>query len=128
MLAPAPVRLLGEWPVRTVPEQGRELEAVRYRLALIGLGQAIALRVRDYLPTSLLLPEPLQELQVHVEPLDETGDREHTRFTIVQVPFKALRHDRADAIIADASRRAGGDSGRRIGNSFEVSVHNTALR
>ncbi|MBS1894043.1 MAG: hypothetical protein JST59_22315 [Actinobacteria bacterium] len=128
MLAPAPVRVFGEWPKRTVPQPKRELEAVRYRLGLIGLGQAIAVRIRDYLPTSFLLPEQLQELQIHVEVIDDEPNSELTRFTIVQVPFKASEHDRIDTIVADASRRAGGKTGRKVGNTFEVYVHNTALR
>jgi hypothetical protein len=128
MLAPAPVRVFGEWPKRTVPQPKRELEAVRYRLGLIGLGQAIALRIRDYLPTSFLVPEQLQELQIHVEAIDDELDSELTRFTIVQVPFKASEHDQVDTIVADASRRAGGKTGRKVGNTFEVYVHNTSLR
>lgn len=124
LLAPAPVRLLGERPDRTDPRPGHELEAVRFRLGLIGLGQAIATRVRDHLPTSILLVEPLQELQIHVE----SGGEEQTRFTIVQVPFTASGHDRADAIVDVASRRAGGRAETRIGNSFQVFVHNSALR
>ena len=124
LLAPAPVRLLGERPKHTDPRPGRELEAVRFRLGLIGLGQAIATRVRDHLPTSLLVVEPLQELQLHIE----SDGEEQARFTIVQVPFTASGHDRADAIVDVASRRAGGRAVARIGNSFQVFVHNSALR
>jgi hypothetical protein len=123
LLAPAPVRVLGEWPKRTDPQPGHELEAVRYRLGLIGLGQALAVRVLDNLPSKFFFPQRLQELQIHVGP----GQR-RTRFTIVQVPFEASGRDRADAIVDVASRRAGGKAGGRIGNNFDVWVHNTALR
>ena len=103
LLAPAPVRVLGEWPRRTLPEPGHELEALRYRLGLIGLGQAIAERVRAYLPESLLFRQPLQELQIRVTPEEKT-----TRFTIVQVPYRAPRRDRVDAVLDAASSRQGG--------------------
>jgi hypothetical protein len=122
LLAPAPVRVFGKGPERTRPRQGQELDAVRYRLGLLGLGQAIAARVRDYLPTSFLFRDSLQELQVHVEP-----GYEETRFTLVQVPFKASDHDRADAVLDVASRRAGGRAGGTGSDRFEVLVHNTAL-
>jgi hypothetical protein len=124
MLAPAPVRLLGARPMRTSPEHQREIEAVRYRIGLIGLGLAIALRVRDYLPTSkIFFVEQLQELQIHVG----EADLEHTRLTVVQVPFRASRHDSVDAVLAEASRKVGGRVLRRSGRSFEVHVHNTAF-
>lgn len=122
LLAPAPVRVLGEWPKWTTPRRGQELDAVRFRLGLIGLGQAIADRVRFHLPSSFFFRESLQELQVHVKP-----DYELTRFTIVQVPFKAPRHDRVDAILDVASRRAGGRAGPMGSDRFEVLVRNTAL-
>jgi two-component sensor histidine kinase len=122
LLAPAPVRVLGEWPKWTTPRRGQELDAVRFRLGLIGLGQAIADRVRFHLPSSFFFRERLQELQVHVKP-----DYELTRFTIVQVPFKAPRYDRVDAILDVASRRAGGRAGPMGSDRFEVLVRNTAL-
>lgn len=122
LLAPAPVRVLGKWPERTLPESGRELEALRFRLGLIGLGQAIAERVRAYLPESLLFREPLQELQIHVEPQQTT-----TRFTIVQVPYRAPRRDRVDAILDAASSRAGGKAEPAGEDRFSVTVHNSAL-
>jgi hypothetical protein len=122
LLAPAPVRVLGRWPEQTVPESGRELEALRFRLGLIGLGQAIAERVRAYLPESLLFREPLQELQIHVEPQQQT-----TRFTIVQVPYRAPRRDRVDAVLDAASSRAGGKAEPAGEDRFSVTVHNSAL-
>lgn len=122
LLAPAPVRVLGRWPEQTLPESGRELEALRFRLGLIGLGQAIAERVRAYLPESLLFREPLQELQIHVEPQQQT-----TRFTIVQVPYRAPRRDRVDAVLDAASSRAGGKAEPAGEDRFSVTVHNSAL-
>lgn len=122
LLAPAPVRVVGEWPQWTAPQRGQELDAVRFRLGLIGLGQAIADRVRFHLPSSLFFREQLQELQIHVKP-----EYDLTRFTIVQVPFKAPRHDRVDAVLDVASRRAGGRAGPMGSDRFEVLVRNTAL-
>jgi hypothetical protein len=123
LLAPAPVRVLGEWPTRTDPKPGHELEAVRYRLGLIGVGQALALYVLDNLPSTFFFPKRLQEVQIHVKP-----GRGRTRLSVVQVPFQASGRDRSHAIIDRALRRAGGKAGVRLGNSFEVYVHNTALR
>jgi hypothetical protein len=122
LLAPAPVRVFGERPRWTTPKRGQELDAVRFRLGLIGLGQVIADRVRFHLPSSFFFRERLQELQIHVKP-----DHELTRFTIVQVPFKVPRHDRVDAILDVASRRAGGRAGPMGNDRFEVLVRNTAL-
>ena len=78
--------------------------------------------MRFHLPSSFFFREPLRELQVHVKP-----DHELMCFTIVQVPFKAPRHDRVDAILDVASRRAGGRAGPMGSDRFEVLVRNTAL-
>lgn len=122
LLAPARVRVLGQLPDRTQPGYGHELEALRFRLGLIGLGQAIAQRVRSYLPESLLFREPLQELQVHVEQGPTT-----TRFTIVQVPYRAPRRDQVDAILDATSSRAGGKAEPAGEDRFSVTVDNWAL-
>lgn len=123
LLAPAPVRVTGEWPVATLPERGHEFEALRFRLGLIGVGQAIAERVRAYLPESLLFREPLQELRIQVEPSERT-----TRFTIVQVPYQAPPRDRVDAVLDAAASRAGGKAEPAGNDRFPVIVHNSALR
>ena len=122
LLAPARVRVLGEMPKRTEPQEGHELEALRFRLALIGLGQAIAERVRSYLPESLLFREPLQELLVQVEP-----QRTTTRLTITQVPYRAPRRDRVDAVLDAASSRAGGKAEPAGEDRFSVTVDNWAF-
>lgn len=122
LLAPAPVLMLGHKPTRVHPRAGQEIEAIRYRLNLIRVGEGIAERVREHLPRTLLGSSGLQEIQLHVEPGDEK-----TVIEVVQVPFRAIKRRRRRSRLAEACRDAGGDVKPRAGEGFSVSVDNTAL-
>jgi hypothetical protein len=121
LLAGAPVRVLGSRPGHTTPLHGKELDAVRYRLGLITLGQAIAEAVRMCLPTAPLGRVPLHELQLHLAP----GDL-HTAIEIIPIPYAAGARDRAATVLDVASRRAGG-RGLGFGDGLSVLVDNTAF-
>jgi hypothetical protein len=122
LLAPAPVLMLGTKPTRVHPREGQEIEAIRYRLTLIRVGEGIAERVRQHLPPTLLGASRLQEVQLHVEPGDEK-----TAIEVIQVPFRAIKRRRERSRLAEACRDAGGDVKPRAGEGFTVSVDNTAL-
>jgi two-component sensor histidine kinase len=122
LLAPAPVRVRGERPHPTDPGEGRELEAVAYRVGLISVGQAIARRVRAHLPTRLLGREQLQELQLSLSPNGRL-----TQVDALPVPFRADRGDRVDAILNAAAQRAGGYAGTELADRFTTFVDSSAL-
>jgi hypothetical protein len=124
LLAPSPVLTFGERPTHGLyPEEGREVEAVRYRLGLIGVGESIVDRIRAQLPASVLGRRALQEVQLRVSP----GDTE-TEIEVIQVPFRYRSKGRGDSRLADACRDAGGTVRLAAGEGFSVSVSNLALR
>ena len=122
LLAPATVRVHGSRPAAQPPRRGQELDPVRFRLGLIGVGGAVVRRVRHRLPSTILGSAGLQELSVTVRP-----DGSKTRLEIAQIPWQAGRDDRDDAILASACRRAGGDAAASTGERFVVTVHSSAL-
>jgi hypothetical protein len=122
LLQPAPVTVVGERPQYVLPDEGGEIDAVGYRLGLVGLGQALAETVRAHLPPTILGRNRLRELRVELRP----GDRQ-TRLDIVQVPFEALNRDRTNAALDAASREAGGRAQVSSSERHIVYVHNSAL-
>jgi hypothetical protein len=122
LLQPAPVAVTGSRPKLEVPQQGHELDSAGYRIALVGLGQAVAEAVRSHLPPTVLGRRRLKRLRLEVRPGETL-----TRVDIVQVPFEAPREDRTRATLDAASRDAGGRAESSSSNRHTVFVDNSAL-
>lgn len=120
LFAPAPIMVYGEI-VPAEPEQGGELDAIAYRVALIGLGQQIAEKVYRCLPPGRRALGALQRLRLNVSP---QADGRCTCIEVVQVPFHKGPDDRFNAELSAAAKLAGG-SAFTAEDRFSVSVSST---
>jgi two-component sensor histidine kinase len=119
LFAPAPVKVHGVRP-RVAPPVGGELDAVAYRVALVGLGHQIAEKVWRCLPDDWRSVGRLRELRLDVHP-----ERGRTRIEVLQVPYREGCRDRADTALDAAARLAGG-AAEIAGDRFAVYIDSTA--